>query len=77
MLFLGSGGVWGAILIVNIMKRIIREVRIIILLYFGLVTFRIHYWKSLKPLISWFSDLADVTMSPKTNMIYLWRPQDT
>ncbi len=45
---LGSMGVWGAISIVNMMKRIAQKLRRIILLHFGLVTFRFHYLENPK-----------------------------
>ena len=35
----------------NIWERIAGKVRIIILLHFGAVAFRIHCWKTLKPFI--------------------------
>ena len=43
-------GVWGVILTVNIIKRIAQKLRRIILLHFGLVTFRFHYWETRKPI---------------------------
>ena len=30
-----------------------------------------------KPSYSWFSELVDVSMTPKTNIMYLWRDQAT
>ena len=74
---LGSGGVWGSIFIVSSLKRITRKLRRNILLHFGLITFRFHYWKALKPLIFMISDLVDVSMTPKTNIICLWKHLDT
>ena len=65
------------ILMVNIIKRIARKLRIIILLHFGLVTCRFAYWRDRKPLISMISGFFDVSMTPKTNDFYLWRHQDT
>ena len=62
---------------INVKKRVAQKLRIIILLHFGLITFRIHFGKTPNPSFSCFSDLADVTMTPKTNIIYLWRHQDT
>ena len=60
-------GVWGAICIVNIIERIAQKLRRIILLHFGLVTFRIHVGKISENLaFLCFSDLADVTMIPNT-----------
>ena len=41
----GSRGSGGVICIVIIMKRIARKLRRIILLHFGLVAFRIHFWE--------------------------------
>ena len=39
-----------AIFMVNILKRIAGKLRRIILLHLGLITFRFHDWKTLKPL---------------------------
>ena len=50
----GSGGVLGAIFIVNIMKRIVQKLCRTILLHFGLVFFRIHFGKTKKVTISMF-----------------------
>ena len=68
-------GVWGVFFIVNCLKRVAQSLRRIILLHFGLVTFRIHFGKTRKPSFLWFSDLADVTMTPQTNYLQLWRHQ--
>ena len=65
------------IVMVNIMERIARKLRRIILLRFGLVTFRFHYWKTFKPLICMISGFSGVFLSPQTNYVYLWRHQDT
>ena len=59
---LGFARVWGPILIGDTIKRIAQKLRRIILLHIGLVTFRIHYWKTRKPVI-----FMDVTMTPQTN----------
>ena len=59
------------------MKSLAQKLRRIILLRFGLVTFRIQFRKTLKLSCSWFSDLVDVTMTPTANIINLWRRQDT
>ena len=67
----------GAISTVNFKKMFARRLRIIILLHLGLITFRIHFWKTRKTLISSFSDLADVTMTPETNYIRFGQHQDT
>ena len=60
---LGSGGIF----FVNCKKGVAQELRRIILLHFGLVTFRLHFGKPDKSYFSWLSDLAGVTMTPKTN----------
>ena len=49
------------------MERIARKLRRIILLQFGLVTFRLHYRRILKPLIFMISGFSDVFLIPKTN----------
>ena len=59
------------------MKRIAIKLRRISLLHFVLVTFRFHYGESRKPLIFMISGFSDVSMTHKTNIIYLWRHQDT
>ena len=46
----GLGGL-EVISFVNIMKRIAQKLRKTILLHFGLVTFRFHYWKTRKVII--------------------------
>ena len=48
----------------------------IILLHFGRITFRFHYRKDRKPIMFMISAFSDVSMTPKTNTIYLWRHQD-
>ena len=47
----GGLGCLGAILFVNNNKRIAGKLRRIILLLFGLATFRIHYWEIREPFI--------------------------
>ena len=64
---LGVLGVWGVIFTANVMKRIAGKLRRIILLHSGLITFRIHFRRTRKPFMFMVSDLADVTMTPKTN----------
>ena len=49
---------------INIWRGIAQKLRRIILLHLGLVTFRFRYERTLKPL------------TPKTNIISLWRHQD-
>ena len=49
------------IFMVIILKRMAEELRIIILLLLGLVTFRFHVWKTLKPLIFMISAFSDVS----------------
>ena len=75
LLIWGVGGL-GGIQIVNIMKRIAGKLRKIILLHFGLVTFRIHSWKTRKPTI--FMVLGPGGRDQGTpNIIYLWAHRDT
>ena len=57
-------------------EKVARTLRIIVLLHFGLVAFRILFWKPRKVFICIFPDLADVTIIPQTNIIYLWRHKD-
>ena len=65
------------IVIGNVWKRYGQKLRRIILLPFGLVTFRFGYWRDRKPIIFMISGFLDVSLSPKTNMIYRWGHQDT
>ena len=58
------------------MKRIAGKLGRIVLLHFGLVTFRFHYWKTLKPLMFMISHFSEVFTNPNTNIIYLWRHQE-
>ena len=68
---------FGPAFMVSLWKRYAYKLRGIILLHFELISFRFAYGRGLKPLISMISGVWDVSLSPKTNMIYLWRPQDT
>ena len=52
----GSAESGGTIFIVNLIKRIARKLSRIILPHLGLVTFRIHYWKTRTPVMFRFSD---------------------
>ena len=61
---LGSGGS-GAIFIVSFIKRLAQKLRRIILLHFGLVTFRIHLKKTRKPYIFMISGLGGPITSNK------------
>ena len=45
--------------------------------HFGLVTFRFAYGKDRIPIMFMISGFLDVSLSPKTNIIYLLRPQGT
>ena len=47
------------------------------LLHFGFVTFRFHYGRTRKPVIFMIFGFWDASTTPKTNIIYLWRHQDT
>ena len=58
-------------------KRYVQKLRSITPVQFEPMTFRFAYGRTLKPLTFMISGFLDVSMSPKTNMIYLWRPQDT
>ena len=62
---------------VNLWKRYGKKLRSNILLHFGLITFRFGYGRDRQPIISVISGFSDVSLSPKTNIIYLWRHQDT
>ena len=61
----------------NLLKRYGKKLRSIILLHLGIVTFRFAYGKDRKPIISMISAFLDVSLSPKTNIVYLLRHQDT
>ena len=54
----GSRGSDGAIFILNIITRIANKLLIIFPLHFGLIAFRFHYGRTLKPTISWFSNFG-------------------
>ena len=57
-------------------QRISRKRHRVILLPLGLVNFRFHYDKTLKPIIFMISGFSNVSMTPKSNIIYLWRHTD-
>ena len=59
-----GGGGGGVIFIVNVMKRIAVKLRRMILLQFGLVTFRFHDGGTLNHLILMISGFSDVSLSP-------------
>ena len=59
------------------MARSSVELFYIILLHFGIVTFRFHHGRNRKPIIFMIWGFSDVSMTPKTNYDYLWRHQDT
>ena len=61
---------------VSLWKGYAKKLRSIILLQFELITFRIVYWKTLKPIISMVSGFLNVSLSPQTIYFYLWRDQD-
>ena len=63
--------------LVNAWKRYGQKLHSIIMLQFEFVTLRFAYGRDRKPIISMISAFSDVSLSPKTNFIYLWRPQDT
>ena len=63
------------ILIVNIKRRIARKVSRIVLLYFGLYLFGFLIGTFQSTSFLWFLDLADVPMTPITNIISLETPR--
>ena len=65
-----SWGLWalGAMFTVSFKKRVVRKLRIIILLHFGLVTFRSRYGEDRNPFIVMIFAFLYVPMTPKTNM---------
>ena len=71
-----DGNCW-VIFMVNLRKRYGQKLRRIILLHFWLITFRFGDGRDRKPLMVMISGFSDVSPSPKTNIICLWRPQDT
>ena len=58
-------------------KRYGQKLRRILLLHFGSVIFQCHYGRDRKPFMFMISGFLDVSMSPKTNYVYLWRHQET
>ena len=68
----GSAGVWGPIFTSNSKLWRAQQLRIIIPLRFGLVIFNFHFPKPKGSSCSWFSDLADMSMTPQTNSVNLW-----
>ena len=71
-LFSSLGNVYG-----KFMKRYGQKLRRIILLRFGLITFRFGYGRDRKPFIFMISGFLDVAISPKTIYFHLdtRRPQ--
>ena len=70
---LGVCGGQGGCFIVNSKKRVAQKLHIVILLHYGLVTFRFHfrkYRKTIMFMIVWF---LDVSMTPQTIFFKLWR----
>ena len=57
---LGSEGVWAAIFIVNVKKRVAQKLRRILLLHFGNGSTR-------KPIFVMIFGVLDVSMTPKSN----------
>ena len=60
----------------RILTRYGQQLRRIILLHFGLVTFRFASGSARKPSISKISRFLDVSLSPNTNNLYFSRHQD-
>ena len=71
----GVQGLWEVIFIVNILKRVAQKLRIIILLHFGLQLLRFILGKPEKSSFSSLWEVADVTMTRKTNYSYFGRHQ--
>ena len=71
---LGSGGVWGAKFIVNVVKSVAPKLRIIILLHLGLVAFRFHFPKTRKILIFMIFGLGGRVHRPQ-NQLFLGPPK--
>ena len=56
---------------VNSMRRIVKKLCRFILFRFGLVTFRLHYWKTTKPLICMLPGVGGHDHDPpKPNIIF-------
>ena len=66
------GKCWATFL-VHLWKRYLQKLCRIILLHLGLVTFRSGYGRDRKPFIFMISGFSDVSMTPKTHIVYLWR----
>ena len=76
ILDLGFGGVWVAMFIVNFIESVAPELRRIVLLHFGLLTFRFHFRKTREPSIYMIFGFFDVSVNPKTNYCYFWIHQN-
>ena len=72
---LGLGGL-GAICIVNMIESLAQKLHIIILVHFGLITFRFRFGKTMKPFMFMSWGFSDVSMTPETNIIHFWRHQN-
>ena len=72
-------GLWGlgVISIVDIIERIAQKLRIIILLHFGLGTFRIHFGKTQQVIMFMVFGLSGRVYDSQNQFIHLWRHQDT
>ena len=66
-----------AIFMPIIMKRIAPKLRRFILLHFGLMTLRFHYWKTMNPHHLYDFGIFQRVLSSPNHTICLWRPQDT
>ena len=62
--------------ITNKIERFAKKLRRVILQHYGLVIFRIHFGKDRTPIIFMIFRCWVVSMTPKTNLIYLWRHWD-
>ena len=66
----GGGRVLGVICVVSFKKRLARKLCRIILLYFGLITFRFHFRKTRKPFIVMDFEPSGHDHGPQ-NLLYL------
>ena len=65
----------GATFLVNMIKRIAGKLRRIILLHFGLVTFRFHYGEPPEKIVlAMISGFLDVFMTPQTKYVNFGDP---
>ena len=71
---LGSGRVWGGIVIVTFMKSATQELRRIILLHFGRVTFRFHFGKARTVIMFTIFGFLDMSKALKNQFFLILGP---